>query len=134
MSRLSTLYPHPKASLEKPTEFTKRHNHVQYAGHCLPLPILFHLPFPFIPTTTTDLGDTSQHKAINHYTGLNQSDVLFCPDPSQMSLLVRPSLAGLSKIATTTTTSNSLPPITILLKLPVSITTTCTPHHCHIRL
>ena len=132
-SCLSTLYLHPKASLEKANRV---HKAPQPHSICWSLPPPAHLvpsPFPFYPNHSWQIWETHP-KAIDHSTGLNQSDVLFGPDPSQMSLLVRPSLAMLSKIASTITTSNFLFPITILLKLSVSITTTCPPHHCHIRL
>lgn len=127
-SRLSILYPHPKASQEKPAQnswsTTTVSDTLVIASSCPSCTISFSL---LPPPLRTDLGDTSKQKAINHYTGLNQSHIL-CLDPSQMSLLVRCSLAILSKIATP---CNSLFPFPILFKLPVSITTTCPPHHCH---
>ena len=102
MSCLSILYPQPKASLEKPTESsqsaTTTLDVLVIASSCPSCSIsLSLLPQPLL----IELRDTSQYKAINRYTGLNRSDILFCPDPSQLSLLVRPSLAMLSKIATT---------------------------------
>lgn len=54
------------------------HGGIRYAGHCLLLPILYHLSLLPSPIHYwRDLGETFKYKIIKHYTGQNQSDVVF---------------------------------------------------------